>query len=377
MKRLKLLSLSALCACIFVLSPQQVAYANGVPFTRVDGEIAGTSFSLLKPVEWNNDLVLLIHGSITQEFEELASQLVGEGFGVAFATLRAGSGDGSALKEITVATRVAEAQFTSYFGNPDQTYLFGFSRGAHNMTQLLETSPARYSGMLSICGGNGGSQLQWDYFFTARILFDYFYPGVLPGSPDRMPAVDLDAFFGTIAPEVINAILLNPFAAIEMAAVDQYDLRYDDFEELTSGIVQSLAIHSIGVNDLLRAAKGIPFDNTLVTYTGTADDTALNAGIVRLSAEQPARQYLRVWYEPNGSIGSTPVLLLHTSRDPIVPEMANNDKYEALIQGTGNENFLVRRVVDRFGHCTFSPAEIATGFAELVAWVEAGKKPPP
>ena len=376
MKHLKLLN-STLCACLFVLSSGQAVYANGSPFTRVDGEIAGTPFSLLKPVEWNKDLVLLVHGSITQEFEELASQLVSEGFGVAFSTLRTGSGDGSALKEITIATRAVEAQFTSHFGNPDHTYLFGFSRGAHNMTQLLETSPARYSGMLSICGGNGGPQLQWDYFFTARILFDYYFPGVLPGSPDRMPAMDLDAFFGTVAQDVINAILLNPLAATEMASVDQYDLRYNNFEELASGIFQSLAIHSIGVNDLLRAAKGMPFDNTLVNYTGTGDDIALNAGIARLRANQPARQYLRVWYEPNGSIGSTPVLLLHTSRDPVVPELANNDKYEALIRSTGNENSLVRRVVDRFGHCMFSPAEIATGFAELVAWVEAGKKPLP
>jgi hypothetical protein len=160
-----------------------------------------------------------------------------------------------------------------------------------------------------------------------------------------------------------------------MASVDQYDLRYNDLEELVSGIVQSLAIHSIGVNDLLSAANGNPFDNTLINYTGTGDDVASNAGIVRLRADQPARQYLRVWYEPNGSIGSSPVLLLHTSRDPIVPESANNDKYEALVQSTGNEDFLVRRVVDRFGHCTFSPAEIASSFTDLIAWVEAGIRP--
>jgi len=375
MKPRKLLNFFAISAFLLVLSSGHAVYATGNDFTRADGEISGASFSLFRPENWNGDLVLLVHGSIPGEFEALASELVAGGFGVAFTALPPGSGEGSALKDITIATRVVEAQFTSHFGPPGQTYLFGFSRGGHNMSQLLETSPAKYSGMLSICGGNGGTQLQWDYFFTARILFDYYFPGVLPGTPERMPPLDLDTFLGTIAPDVITAISLNPLAAIEMASVDQYDLRYNDLEELVSGIVQSLAIHSIGVNDLLSAANGNPFDNTRINYTGTGDDVALNAGIVRLRADQPARQYLRVWYEPNGSVGSTPVLLLHTSRDPIVPESANNDKYEALVQSTGNEDFLVRRVVDRFGHCTFSPAEIASSFTDLIAWVEAGIRP--
>jgi pimeloyl-ACP methyl ester carboxylesterase len=375
MKPRKLLNFFTISACLFALSSGHAVYADGNDFTRVDGEISGASFSLFRPENWNGDLVLLVHGSIPEEFEALASELVAGGFGVAFTALPPGSGEGSALKEITIATRMVEAQFTSHFGQPGQTYLFGSSRGAHNMSQLLETSPAKYSGMLSVCGGNGGTQLQWDHFFTARILFDYYFPGVLPGTPERMPALDPDTFLGTIAPDVITAISLNPLAAIEMASVDQYDLRYNDLEELVSGIVQSLAIHSIGVNDLLSAANGNPFDNTLINYTGTGDDVALNAGIVRLRADQPARQYLRVWYEPSGSIGSSPVLLLHTSRDPIVPESANNDKYEALVQSTGNEDFLVRRVVDRFGHCTFSPAEIASSFTDLIAWVEAGIRP--
>lgn len=361
----------AIPACLFVLWSGPAACADG-HFTRVDGEIAGASFSLFGPENWNGDLVLLVHGSIPDQFEALAPGLVAGGYGVAFAALPAGSGEGSALKDMTLATRRVESRFTSHFGNPDRTYLFGFSRGAHNASQLLETAPAQYSGMLSICGGNGGSQLQWDYFFTARILFDYYYPGVLPGTPENMPALDLDAFVATVAPDIITAISGDPAAAIELASVDQYALRYDDFGELVSGILQSLAIHSIGVNDLLDAATGNPFDNSLVHYTGTGDDLALNAGIARLRADQQARQYLRVWYEPHGSIGSTPVLLLHTSRDPVVPESANNDKYEALVQGTGNEDFLIRRVVDRFGHCQLTPAEIGSSFAELVMWVEEG-----
>lgn len=367
-----------ICLSVLIIPlPVRFAHSSDDGFTRIDGQKAGVDYSLLKPDNWNGDLVLLVHGSIPDVFEALTPGLVGEGFGVAFSELPPDLGEGSALKQITLSTRKIQALFGSSFGQPNQTFLFGFSRGAHNMTQLLETSPARYDGMLSICGGNGGTQLQWDYFFTARVLFDHYFPGVLPGNPLNMPPLDLDAFFTTVAPDIFFAILADPLAAVEMASVEQYGLRYNDFNELIDGIIQSLAIHSIGVNDLLNAAHGNPFDNTQVVYSGTADDQSLNQGVTRLNADPQARQYLRVWYEPSGSIGRTPALLLHTSRDPFVPELANNDKYEALVQSAGNGDYLVRRVVDRFGHCTFSELEIAGAFAELIFWAKTGVAPSP
>ncbi|HEX6386337.1 MAG TPA: alpha/beta hydrolase, partial [Anaerolineae bacterium] len=283
--------------------------------------------------------------------------------------------EGAALKEVTINTRIVQAQFTKHFGKPGRTYLYGFSRGAHNMTKLVETSPARYDGVFTVCGGNGGSQLQWDYFFTARVLFDYFFPGVLPGDVLNTPELDQERFFAEVAPIIADAIVANPSAAEEMAAVDQYDLQYNDFNELVSGIVQSLWPHTVGVNDLLLAARGNPFDNTQTVYTGTRDDEALNAGVARLSAEPQARNYLRVWYEPDGSIAGTPVLALHTTRDPVVPERPNNDKYETLVQSTGNADFFVRRRVERFGHCTFGGPELLGHFLDLVTWAETGVRP--
>lgn len=353
------------------------ARASGHGLTRIDGEIAGHEYSLLRPESWNGDLVLLVHGSIPNDFEALAPGLTAQGFGVAFVTLTASVGDGDedAYRIVTIATRQVQSQFTSHFGQPRKTYLFGFSRGAHNMTRLLETSSGRYDGMLSICGGNGGTQQQLDYFFNARILFDYYFPGVLPGSPLEMPDLDLNGFFMNVAPLIIGAIAQNPVAAMEMAAVDQYELEYNDFGELISGIVQSLVIHSLTVNGTLEAARGNPFDNTAVLYTGTSNDAALNAGIARLAAHPQARQYANNWYEPNGSTGGTPAILLHTSRDPIVPEPLNNDKYEALVHASGNGDYLLRRVVDRFGHCTLTPQEIFGSFADLVIWAESGIRP--
>lgn len=161
-----------------------------------------------------------------------------------------------------------------------------------------------------------------------------------------------------------------PSAAIDLAAVDQYELPYVDFNELAFGMLQSLLIHSLAVNGTLDAAHGNPFDSSMVEYTGTSDDAALNAGIARLTANPQARRYAANWYEPDGSIDGTPAILLHTSRDPIVPEARNNGKYTALVQGSGNGEFMLRRVVDRLGHCTLNPEEIFGSFADLVIWAE-------
>ena len=379
MKRKNRASILVVLAAALTLAPRGDAGAAPQGAIRIDGEMAGTEYVLVRPEAWNGDLVLLVHGSIPDDFEALAPGLVAQGFAVAFVTLTpsVGDGDGDAYRKVPIATQQARARFVARFGPPDKTYLFGFSRGAHNMTRMLDTSPDRYDGMLSICGANGGTQQQLDYFFNARVLFDYHFPGVLPGSALQMPELDLSGFLGTIAPLVLEAIARDPGAAVELAAVDQYSLAYQSFDELALGILQSLLIHSISINGIIDAMHGNPFENRTTVYAGTSDDDALNAGIARLAADPQARRYAANWHEPDGSIGGTPVILLHTSRDPIVPEPANNDRYASLVEEGGQGEFLLRRVVDRFGHCSFTPEEIFGSFADLVTWAETGWRPDP
>ncbi|MEJ2601956.1 MAG: hypothetical protein P8172_01450 [Gammaproteobacteria bacterium] len=361
---------------ILALAMLPVLSARG-DYLRVDGEHVGHTYSLLRPdgADWNQKLVLLVHGSIPQVFESLAPVLLAEGFGVAFVTLADGTGEGAALKQTTLQTRFVQTRFAVEFAKPRETYLLAFSRGAHTMQKLLETSPVRYSGALSVCGGNGGSQLQWDYFFTARLLFDHYFPGVLPGTPTRLPEISVDEFLGVLAPKIAGAVFADLGKAQEMASVDQYALAYSGPFELAEGIVFSLAVHTIGVNGLIEAANGIPFDNRTVEYAGTGDDQALNAQIARIAGDQQAHRYLDVWYEPRGSTAGTPVLLLHTARDPGAPEALNNDRYSELVAGAGNQSYIERRVIDRFGHCVIDNAEVASALADLVGWAERGAIP--
>ncbi len=70
------------------------------------------------------------------------------------------------------------------------------------------------------------------------------------------------------------------------------------------------------------------------------------------------------------------MLMLSTSLDPVVPGL-HQTLYSELVAAAGNSHLLVQRTVDRYGHCVFTPTEIATAFTDLVTWVEFGIKPTP
>jgi pimeloyl-ACP methyl ester carboxylesterase len=82
--------------------------------------------------------------------------------------------------------------FTSKFGEPNRSFLIGHSLGAQVVQALAEMYPGQYNGALAMCGVLGGTRLQTDYIGHTRALFDYFYPGVLPGDVIEMPIIITD-----------------------------------------------------------------------------------------------------------------------------------------------------------------------------------------
>ena len=59
-----------------------------------------------------------------------------------------------------------------------RVYITGVSEGGLIAAKLAETS-AIYSGGIATCGPVGSFQNQINYFGDVRVLFDYFFPGVL------------------------------------------------------------------------------------------------------------------------------------------------------------------------------------------------------
>ena len=71
------IALGLLIAASLALNVDARAAEHGE--TRIDGDIAGTAYTLLRPEAWNGDLVLMVHGSIPAEFELLALLMASPG----------------------------------------------------------------------------------------------------------------------------------------------------------------------------------------------------------------------------------------------------------------------------------------------------------
>jgi len=283
------------------------------------------------------------------------------------------SENGYAIKDGVIRTRQLRGLFASNFGMPERTYLMGHSLGGIIALMAAEKHPGLFAGAVPMCSLVGGGPLEIDYIYNVRVLFDYFYPGVLPGDALNVPE-GLN-FGADVVPTVIGAISANPDPALQLAAIDQIELPFTDFGELINSILSPLFFNIVGTPDFLDRTKEGFFENWTTVYSGSLDDDALNAGVDRFRSTPSARNYLEHWYLPSGNL-EIPVLTLHTTMDPVVPYF-HEPAYEAIVAAAGNSDLLIQRAVDRFGHCTFTGPETVGAFLDLVNWVENGVTPTP
>lgn len=356
--------------------------------TEVVGQAGpGASYALLVPLNWNGELVVYAKGYV-QPFEEptldieepgVRDWLLLQGFAVAYSSF---SETGYAVKDGWQRTHQLNGLFVKHFEQPDRTYLLGVSLGGLIADLLSERFHSQYDGTLSACGVLGGGAMSADYVAHFRVLFDYFYPGVLPGSLYVMPEGYLlippdpeTGFPGSTAfHAVFNAVAGNPFPALEMAGMEQIALVYDGVGELITSFLHVLGYQINGANALTARLKGHGFfDNESVRYAGSTNDDAVNAGVARFRADPSAANYLERWWEPAGDIGN-PFVALHTTRDPLVPARSA-DVFAAKVAAAGASHHLLQRTVDAFGHCGFGPADIPLAFQDLVTWVRTGVRP--
>jgi pimeloyl-ACP methyl ester carboxylesterase len=371
------------CADKETLAPElsfgSPASANVSGLTVIDGSTGpGSLYRLFLPTRWNGDLVIYAHGYVgpdepiaLPQVDPLPHILTGIGYGVAYSSY---SENGYAIKDAIQRTRQLPGLFASNFGMPEKTYLIGHSEGAIIALMLLEKNPGLFDGALPMCGLVGGAPLQVEYLLNLRVLFDYFFPGVIPGTALDVPYW-LD-FSTQVIPAVTVAMLSNPPAAFQLAGIDQLDIQSGDLTEIIAWVLSALYYNIVGTEDLLGRTHGRAMASNLDTYyTGSSDDATLNAAVQRFEATPDAANYLRHWYQPTGRL-MKPVVTLHTTRDGAVP-FFHEAAYAGLAAAAGASQLLVQRSVDRYGHCDFTIPEQTQAFADLVMWVEGGIKPTP
>jgi pimeloyl-ACP methyl ester carboxylesterase len=347
----------------------------------------GAQYAMFVPANWNGRLVLYAHGFVDPAYPialpdvlppdvaswviELRETLLGAGYAVAYSSY---SENGWAVKDGYERTHELRNDFISRFGKPNQVYIMGRSLGALITLLIAEKFPDYYDGALALCGPVGGGLVQTDYIGHVRVLFDYYFPGVIPGDAVNVPPLD----YSSGSPQVnaiVRAILANLPAAQALAAVDQIDLPYINVNELITSIVRPLGYNIRGTNDLLARTGGeSPFGNLKTKYTVQGNVvTDLKRGVERFKADWGGIDYMNDFYRPEGDL-RIPLLTLHTTADPDVP-FFHQAALAEIVAAAGKQRQLVQQYVQRYGHCNFSPAEVAEALGRLVDWSEINVKP--
>jgi pimeloyl-ACP methyl ester carboxylesterase len=339
-----------------------------------DGTLEGGAlYRVCFPASWNGDLVVYAHGYVRPDLPvALPDDVIGglpvsaavNALGYAFATTSYRANGLVADVAVEDLVELDETVRARYRPDPSRTFVVGVSEGGLVAVLALEREPDLYAGGIAACGPIGDFSLQVDYFGDFRAVFDWFFPGVLPGSPILSPAELQQNWDAVYVPAVTAALLDDPAAAGELLSVTGAPVDAADPATIGETVVGILWYTVYSTTDAQTRLGGQPYDNTTRVYQGSSDDAALNAGIGRFTADPAARAAL-ARFETTGQVGA-PVVTLHTTGDPIVP-VTHQGLYATKVADAGAGALLDEDAVDRYGHCTFQQAEIVSAFNALVA----------
>lgn len=242
-------------------------------------------------------------------------------------------------------------------------YLVGGSEGGLVTALSVEKRPELYAGGLAACGPIGDFAKQINYVGDFRVVFDYFFPGIIPGGPFDVPP-EVRAGWNTIyVPKIAEAVVRRPLSTIQLLNVTRAPVEFS-LQSLAETIGGVLWYDIFGSADATAKLGGEPYDNSAKVFTGSFDDSKLNAGIQRFSANPAALQSIAVGFSTSGTL-VRPLITLHTTADPIVP-YSHEQLYSEKVSASGSDAMRTNIPISRYGHCQFKPSEALAGFAILV-----------
>ncbi|MCC6177967.1 MAG: hypothetical protein IT305_21920 [Chloroflexi bacterium] len=339
--------------------------------------ISGGSLGLLcVPASgWNGDLIVWAHGyrAITEDLAfqnlvlsdgtnlaTLAQQL---GFAFAATTYRQ---NGLAVLEGLDDIRQLVIAFHLLAGRaPVHTYMAGASEGGLVTTLLIERSPSLFSGGIALCGPIGNFRTEIEYVGDFRLLFDYFFPGVLPGNGIHISDELIRNWDSVYVPRVRAAVNANPLATLQLLSTSKAAFDPANGETVLETVETLLWYSTFSTNDATAKLGGNPYGNLFRIYTGSFDDVRLNLLLPRIGAD-PSTLLTVPRYQTSGQL-TLPLVTMHTTGDELVP-FWHEVLYQQKVRPSGRGR-LTPIAIPRYGHCNFTGLEAALAFGTLVEQV--------
>jgi hypothetical protein len=363
-----------------------VPQPGGLYCTEADATLSsGALFRVcVNPEKWNGDVVAFIPGyrdparelSLPDDLTASPISFIFTELGYAFAAtsfrstglIESGTWVGEDLVKLVDTARVL-LQNTTGRGTRF-VYQTGGSQGGLGTVMAVERYPSRFSGGLAACGPIGDYRRQIDYVADFRVLFDYHFAGVIPAwpvwrqdllagdpgyvDPSLWPAEEPKAAAALDDPS--NAARIQQVLGVGRAPTDPANPA--SIKATTLGI---LWYSFRGTNDAIAKLGGMPFGNVDRVYSGSLDDAALNAGVERFQRTADATKLATL--QTSAQL-RRPLVTMHTTGDPIVP-VWHQSLYRNRLSFFG-KLWHTPITIKRYGHCTFTDAELLAAFAVLV-----------
>jgi len=263
--------------------------------------------------------------------------------------------------------------FSETYGTPSVVLIGGTSEGGLVTTLAVERHPEVFDGGLAACGPIGDWEGQINALGDFRVLFDYFFPELLPTEVVTIPNWLIDAwtnddYFGSIVEPVVFDPA-NTFSLTQLLATSHLAYLPGVTETVRLAVHDALAYNVLATNDAQAKLGGNPFENVDRVYSGSTDDAALNTSVARFRAD-PAALVEMENYETSGWL-TRPLVTLHTSFDQQVPQWQEAlYRQKLLANHTWMWHVDQPMPVDNYGHCNFdADQEVLPAFFALLAMI--------
>jgi len=336
---------------------------------------SGAVYDLYMPESgcWNGQMVVFAHGYVAPQLPigVPQDQLSADGFSLPATFNQLGYGfaassyskNGLAILQGFHDTRDLVENILQPMLHPSSVYLIGASEGGLVTTLSAEQLPQVYSTAGSGCGPIGSFQGQINYLGDFRVVFDYFFPGVIPGSAINIPQEVITDWDSVYESKITAALAANPQAASQLINVTQAAVTSDP-STISETALDILWYNVFATADATATLGGQPYDNHNRFYFGSSNDWLLNQKVERYTASPVALAAVAANYETSGKL-QIPIVTLHTTLDPIVPYW-HEPLYtvKTLVDGTSSKR--VNLPVAAYGHCAFTSGDVLLAFVIMV-----------
>ncbi|WP_370876974.1 hypothetical protein [Acidovorax sp. A1169] len=354
---------------------------------------AGAYYLIAMPNQWNQVLVMHSHGGPTlgapkaeRAVEDLErwSIMVRAGYAWAGSTFRQG---GVAVRAAAEDTERLRQIFVAQVAQPRRTVLHGQSWGAGVAAMGADMfgngAGKPYDAVLLTSGLLAGGSRSYDFRTDLRVVYQHLcnnHP--LPSEAQYPLNIGLPASAKMTAAELTaraNECLGLDKPAAQRTPEQQRKVKtiVDVLRIPASSIHSHLNWGTFHYRDVvhLRTGDASPFGNTGARYTGSADDAALNAAVLRYQADPQALARFAQDTDPTGRI-AVPVLTVKGVDDPTA-FVELDAHFKGTMERAGSSARLVQTFTQHNTHSYLSDPTYPTLMTALLRWVDEGAKPTP